>query len=198
MSQPPPCILIGASTGGVEALHCLLGSLPAECPPIFVVQHMRPGFVASFVEGLARACRLRVLVAADRQSAVPGMVLVAPDGDRHLTVDPRAGLTCRLERGPPVNGHCPSVDALFQSGLRLATPPVAVILTGMGRDGAAGICALHAAGSTTIAQNRATSVVWGMPRAATESGGVTHSLPIDQIGPMLSRLVRPIGSTAPC
>ncbi len=183
---PPPCILVGASTGGVEALHHLLAALPADLPPVLVVQHMRPGFLKSLVDGLARNSALVPAIASDHQPARAGHVYFAPDGDRHLLLD--HGLVCRLVAGPPMNGHCPSVDALFLSGLRLSPLPLAVLLTGMGRDGAEGMRALHDAGATTIAQDRESSVVWGMPRAAVELGAASHCLPLDRIAAGILRL----------
>lgn len=183
----PQAIMIGASTGGVEALHVILAQFPADCPPVFVVQHMRAGFVAGFVEGLNRACRVQVVVAHEGMVARSGVVHVAPAGGRHLTVLARGGLLCRLAEGPPRAGHRPSVDVLFASGALLPVPPVAALLTGMGRDGAEGMAALHAAGGVTLAQDGATSTVFGMPRAAIERGVVTEVLPLAQIGRALLR-----------
>lgn len=189
MSVAPPCILIGASTGGVEALYQLLGALPADMPPILIVQHIRPGYLQGLVEGIGRKCRLAASIAADGAVARAGRAYFAPDGERHLEIDTR--LVCRLQAAPAMNGHCPSVDALFRSALQFSVPPVAVLLTGMGRDGAEGLRALRDAGATTIAQDRATSVVWGMPRAAEELGAACRTLPLDQIAPALVRLVAP-------
>lgn len=186
MAQHPSCILIGASTGGIEALHRLLGALPANLPPILVVQHIRPGFLQSVVEGLQKVCRMVPCIAADGMPARHGQAYFAPDGDRHLEID--AALSCRLVAGPPEQGHRPSVDVLFRSALRLATPPIGILLTGMGRDGANGLRALRDRGAMTITQDRASSVVWGMPRAAVELDAAALTLPLDRIGPALVEL----------
>ncbi|MFN7222684.1 MAG: CheB methylesterase domain-containing protein [Paracoccaceae bacterium] len=182
-------IVIGASTGGVEALYSLLSALPATCPPTFIVQHIRPGFVESFVAGLNRVCQAQVLLAEDRQIARPGCIYVAPAGDRHLTLTPHAGITMRLEATALVEGHRPSVNRLFLSAARLRLPPAAALLTGMGRDGADGLLSIRRAGGHTIAQDEASSVVYGMPRAARELGAAIQILPIDAIAPALLRAI---------
>lgn len=182
-------IVIGASTGGVEALYTLLSALPSTCPPTFVVQHMRPGFVESFVAGLNRVCPAQVQQAEDRQIARPGEIYVAPAGDRHLTLAPHAGITMRLEPTAPVQGHRPSVDRLFLSAARLRFAPAAALLTGMGRDGAEGLLSIRRAGGHTIAQDEASSVVYGMPRAARELDAAHEILPIDAIAPALLRAI---------
>jgi chemotaxis response regulator CheB len=183
----PRAILIGASTGGVEALHIVLQALPPDCPPVFIVQHMRPNLMQAFVEGLDRGCRATVVEAQDRQLARPGTVYVAPAGLRHLVVTDRGGLTCRLIADEPRAGHRPSVDVLFQSGAALSVPPVAALLTGMGRDGADGLLAIRRAGGATIAQDQASCTVFGMPRAAAEIGAARDILPLTQIGRTLMR-----------
>lgn len=185
-------ILIGASTGGVEALHHLLAALPPDSPPICVVQHMRAGFGGGFVAGLARATNLPVQQASHGMPARMGHVYVAPDSGRHLVLAQGAdGLTCRLVNSAAQNGHKPSVDVLFTSALALRTPPIAILLTGMGRDGADGMLALHQAGAMTLAQDQASAVVWGMPRAAIELGGAGRVLPLGQMAAAISRLCRP-------
>ena len=146
---------------------------------------MRPGYLGSLIDGLARSCALALSVATDREPALSGHAYFAPDGARHLTLD--AGLVCRLVAGPALNGHCPSVDALFLSALNLASAPLAILLTGMGRDGADGLRALYDGGAMTIAQDRATSVVWGMPRAAVELGAARLTLPLGAIAPAVLR-----------
>lgn len=180
-------IVIGASTGGVEALYTLLSNLPADCPPTFVVQHMRPGYVSGFVAGLDRACHARVTEAADRQIARRGCIYIAPAGECHLTLVPHAGVSCRLINSDPFEGHRPSVDQLFRSAALLVPPPAAALLTGMGRDGASGLLAIRRAGGPTIAQDQASSVVYGMPRAALDLNAADQVLPISAIATALLR-----------
>ncbi|MGR3802768.1 CheB methylesterase domain-containing protein [Marinibacterium profundimaris] len=181
---PGKIVVIGASTGGVEALSTVLSHFPADCPPTLVVQHIGHDFVAGFARRLNRICRASVAEAVDGAPIASGQVLVAPGQPAHLTIAPRA-TTCRLTPTEPVSGHRPSVDALFSSAARLGSSIVAVLLTGMGRDGADGMLQIRQAGGHTIAQDEATSVVYGMPRVAFELGGVTEKLPIERIGPAL-------------
>lgn len=169
-------ILIGSSTGGVEALGALVGRLPANCPPCLIVQHMPESYTASFAAHLDKISAATVAVAADREPLRPGRVLVAPGGARHLSLDTRAGFRCRLEEGPKVNGHSPSVDVLFSSAAGAADRVVAAILTGMGNDGAAGLAELRRGGARTFGQSRESCVVYGMPRAAKEAGAVETEL----------------------
>lgn len=176
-------ILIGASTGGVEALYQVLGAMPADAPPIFVVQHMRPNFIEGFVAGLDRACPPRVVLAQDRMIAERGYVYVAPSGTCHLTLG--TGPVCRLVCGDPMQGHRPAVDRLFLSSLSLPNLPTAALLTGMGRDGADGLLKLRQRGATTIAQSEDTCVVYGMPRAAIEMNAAEKILPLPLIAPAL-------------
>lgn len=183
----PRAIVIGASTGGVEALYTLLSALPANCPPTFVVQHMRPGYVAGFVAGLNRVCAAEVIQAEDRQLARNGQICVAPAGDQHLILTAMPTLTMRLVASAPVQGHRPAVDRLFSSAARLHNPPVAALLTGMGRDGAEGMLAMRQAGCHTIAQDEASSVVYGMPRAARDLGAACQILPLHFIAAALLR-----------
>ena len=176
-------ILIGASTGGVEALYQVLGALPVDAPPVFVVQHMRPAFIEGFVAGLDRACPPRVVLAQDRMIAERGYVYVAPTGTCHLTLG--TGSVCRLVSGDLVQGHRPSVDRLFLSALALPVLPTAALLTGMGRDGADSMLKLRQRGAMTIAQSEDTCVVYGMPRAAVEMHGAEKILPLPLIAPAL-------------
>lgn len=180
-------IVIGASTGGVEALYTLLAEFPSNCPPTFVVQHMRPGYVESFVAGLNRSCSAEVVLAQDRMIARRGRIHVAPTGDLHLTLVAQASVTLRLIDAPLVQGHRPSVDQLFLSAARLRPAPVAALLTGMGRDGAEGLLRIRRAGGHTIAQDESSSVVYGMPRAARDLGAPTQILPLKAIAMALLR-----------
>lgn len=178
-------IVIGASTGGVEALYTLLSDFPRDCPPTIVVQHMRPAFVESFVAGLDRACAAEVVLAQDRQIARPGRIHVAPAGDMHLVLGGQPAVTLRLIDAPLAHGHRPAVDPLFLSAARLRPAPVAALLTGMGRDGAEGLLRIRDAGGHTIAQDEASAVVYGMPRAARELDAADQILPLRSIAAAL-------------
>lgn len=176
-------VAIGASTGGVEALVAILSDFPEHCPPTVVVQHMPAQFTASCARRLDRLCPPRVGEAVDGAPLVPGRVYLAPGGVAHLEVLGSGELRCRLRAGDPVSGHRPSVDVLFASVAQAAgARAVGVILTGMGRDGAAGLLALRRTGARTLGQDAATSVVYGMPRAAFELGAVEEQLPLAGIG----------------
>jgi len=175
-------VAIGASTGGTEAIRALLARMPAACPPIAIVQHMPPGFTASFAGHLDHEMAPRVVEATDGVPLTPGMVTIAP-GDAHLELDGRPGAwMLRVRPGERVNRHCPSVDVLFHSVARVAGgAAVGVLLTGMGADGADGLKSMHDAGSFTIAQDRASCTVYGMPRAAVRLGAAEIELPLDRI-----------------
>ena len=181
----PGLILIGASTGGVKAIETVLASFPSDCPPVLVVQHIRDDFVSGFVQRLHGRYGPRVVPAQHGQTLSRGTVYIAADADRHLTVTGQGVLRCRLVEAPPRNGHRPAVDPLFESAVQHGTGVAAALLTGMGTDGAAGLGALRQAGALTIAQDRATSIVWGMPRAAVEAGAALRVLALDRIGPAL-------------
>ena len=184
-SRLPDLILIGASTGGIAAIETVLASFPADCPPTLVVQHIRDGFVSGFVQRLNARCRPRVVEATDGDRLCRGTIYLAADAERHLVIAGQALPRCSLVAAPPRNGHRPAVDPLFESALPRARGVAAALLTGMGSDGAVGLGALRQAGAQTIAQDRATSVVWGMPRAAVEQGAAAQVLPIDRIGAAL-------------
>ncbi|HEY2743621.1 MAG TPA: chemotaxis response regulator protein-glutamate methylesterase [Polyangia bacterium] len=175
-------IALGASTGGTEALRVILAGLPAGLPPVAIVQHMPAGFTAAFAYQLDQVCALRVVEAHDGLRLDPGMALVAPGG-RHLRVVRRGhALVAELDDGPLVSRHRPSVDVLFRSVARaVGRDAVGVLLTGMGDDGADGLGEMKRAGATTIAQNEATSVVFGMPREAILRGAADEVLPLGRI-----------------
>lgn len=187
--QPSRKIIgIGASTGGVEALLAVVSKFPANCPPTVITQHMPATFTKSFAERLNRVCPAQVKEAEDGDRLEIGRVYLAPGGSRHLEVANAMAPRCVLTEGDPVNGHRPSVDVLFNSIATLAgSKAVGVILTGMGRDGAAGLLKMRQAGATTIGQNEKTSVVYGMPRVAHEMGAVAIQLPLQQIGEEILR-----------
>ena len=166
-------VLIGASTGGVEAIMKIVKRFPENCPPTLITQHMPGGFTKGFAERLDRNCAPCVEEASDGAVLAHGKIYIAPGGqDTHLEVAQSDALRCALVPGDRVSGHCPSVDRLFRSAAKLRKRAVGVILTGMGRDGAAGLLEMRNAGALTIAQDEATSVVFGMPRMADSLGAV--------------------------
>jgi two-component system, chemotaxis family, protein-glutamate methylesterase/glutaminase len=173
-------VAIGASTGGVEALMALLSQFPENCPPTVVTQHMPPTFTRSFANRLDRVCAPKVQEAKDRVKLLPGNVFLAPGGIEHLEIT--ADLHCRLKPGERVNGHCPSVDVLFESVARSCKGnAVGVILTGMGKDGAAGLLSMRKSGAKTFGQTEGSCIVYGMPKAAFEAGAVEKQLPLDKL-----------------
>lgn len=175
-------VLIGASTGGVDALERVLGGMPPNCPPIMVAQHMPEAFLASFAERLSRRVAPAVSLAADGEELRQGQVRLAPGGANHLVLSaggPR--VTCQLLSGDKCNGHRPSVDVLFRSGVCVGPRILPVLLTGMGRDGASGMLELKRAGAATMAQDKESCVVHGMPRVASEMGAVSRSVSLNKI-----------------
>lgn len=182
--QTHDLIAIGSSTGGVEAIEEVLSGFPANSPPIVICQHMPAFFTTSFAARLNKKLdTLTISEASDREMLVPGHVRIAPGGSRHMTVTrTEHGLTTRLVQAPPVNGHVPSVDVLFDSvAEQVGAKALGIILTGMGQDGAEGLLALKRAGAWTIAQDKASSVVYGMPRVAAELGAAAQIAPLNQI-----------------
>jgi len=184
-------IVIGASTGGTEAIKNVLLEMPVNSPGIVITQHIPEAFSKKFADRLNNQLGLTVYEAEDGQQIIPGHVYIAP-GDKHLMVE-RSGARylCKLNDGPPVNRHKPSVDVLFRSVAQNVGPnAIGVILTGMGDDGALGLKEMHDAGAKTIAQDEKSSVVWGMPGSAVSKGGVDqieslHDIPkkiIDMLG----------------
>ena len=156
-------------------------------PPTLVVQHIRPGFADGLVRRLDRIVAPRVVGAIDGGAIHRGHVYVATDSERHLGLISRAGLRARLLDAPEVSGHRPSIDVLFDSLAQLGGRHriSACLLTGMGADGADGMVNLRANGAYTIAQDKETSVIWGMPQAAIQRGGAAVVLPLDRIAPAL-------------
>ena len=174
-------VAIGASTGGVEALLAIIPQLPKDCPPVVLTQHMPAAFTPNFAARLDRASAVRVMEAQDGAPLLEGHVYVAPGEHYHLEVASSLKPRCRLVEGDLINGHRPSVDALFRSVALLNRPTTGVILTGMGRDGAEGLLAMRRAGAATFGQDEATSVVYGMPKVAYEIGAVERQLPLRSI-----------------
>lgn len=182
-------VAIGSSTGGVEALIEVLKNFPVNCPPTVITQHMPGTFTKSFAERLNRLCAPQVQEATDGARLEIGRIYLAPGGERHLAVANQLAPVCRLIDKPPVNGHRPSVDVLFDSVAELAgRNAVGVILTGMGRDGAAGLLKMRHSGARTVGQNEKSCVVYGMPRVAFELGGVETQLPLNAIGEEILKL----------
>lgn len=175
-------IAIGASTGGIEALHAVVTRFPAATPGVVIVQHMPPGFTAMFAERLNTMAAMEVKEASDGDRVMAGRILVAPGG-KHMRVLRQGGqYLARVAGGEPVNGHCPSVEVLLQSVAESAGPnAVGAVLTGMGRDGADALKAMRQAGARCLAQDEATSVVFGMPREAYERGGAECLVPLPRI-----------------
>lgn len=166
-------IIIGASTGGTEAIKSFLLQMPSDCPGILITQHMPAGFTKSFANRLDSLCKISVKEAVDGERVLPGHAYIAP-GDKHLLLA-RSGANyiTKLSDAEPVNRHKPSVDVLFDSAAANAGKnAIGVILTGMGKDGAAGMARMKQAGSFNYAQNEESCVVYGMPREAVAHGGV--------------------------
>ncbi|MCP8937827.1 chemotaxis-specific protein-glutamate methyltransferase CheB [Alsobacter sp. SYSU M60028] len=180
--DPDTVICIGASTGGVPAVCKVVAGLAGLGAPILVVQHMPPSFTGRLAARLAQTTGLPSQEARDGDRLAPGSVWVAPGGSHMRLVRKAGGYFASLAEEQPVSGHMPSIDVLFESAARQAGGnAVGVILTGMGRDGADGLLSMRNAGSPTFAQDEATSVVFGMPKAAAQIGAVEQMLPLDRI-----------------
>jgi two-component system chemotaxis response regulator CheB len=178
-------LAIGSSTGGVEALMTILSNFPENCPPTVITQHMPATFTKSFAARLDRISGAHVTEAVDGERILPGHVYIAPGGEAHLEVVSSSHPVCRLVHTEAVNGHRPSVDVLFESVAKLNRPSVGAILTGMGRDGAAGLLAMRQSGSHTLGQDESSCVVYGMPRAAFELGAVEKQVGLSRMGPAI-------------
>ena len=175
-------VLIGASTGGVEALKELLLRLPVDCPPVLVTQHMPARFTPAFAQRLDNECPMMVSEATHNQRIEAGHVYIAP-GAFHLELA-RVGshFECSLNDGPTVSGHRPSADVLFRSAARVAgSMAIGVILTGMGKDGADGLLELRQIGAMTLGQDEASSLIYGMPRVAFERGAIMRQRPLSEM-----------------
>jgi two-component system chemotaxis response regulator CheB len=189
---PTSVIAVGASTGGTEALRVFLAALPVDCPPVVIVQHMPEVFTRAFADRLNQDCRVEVQEAQDGDRLQTGLALIAP-GNRHMLIhrsdvhrsgDNRSGeeLIVQITDGPLVSRHRPSVDVLFRSvAISVGAKAVGIIMTGMGDDGAQGLCEMKEAGAATIAQDEASCVVFGMPREAIARGAVNIVAPLEEI-----------------
>ncbi|MBI5766907.1 MAG: chemotaxis response regulator protein-glutamate methylesterase [Verrucomicrobia bacterium] len=187
--HPRGLILLGASTGGTEALREVLTRLPDGLPPIAVVQHIPPVFSKNFADRLNQLCAFEVREAVDGDKLLPGLALIAP-GNFHLLLQWSGdGYRARVVGGPPVWHQRPAVDLLFKSAADCGAAPHATagVFTGMGRDGADGLLRLRQLGARTFAQDEATSVVYGMPRAAWENGAAQHQVPLERAAEYIVR-----------
>lgn len=190
-------IAIGASTGGVEAIRVVLSTMPTDCPPIVIAQHMPPGFTSRFAARLDEVTDLKVVEAEDRMPLDNGHAYVAR-GDHHLRVERSSGqLKCRLTQDELASGHRPSVDVLFESVAKTVGPmAVGAILTGMGRDGARGLKMMRDAGAYTVGQSQGSALVYGMPRVAFEEGAVIEQAAVEGITARLAAALTRIKSAA--
>jgi two-component system, chemotaxis family, protein-glutamate methylesterase/glutaminase len=188
-------IAIGASTGGTEAIREVISRLSADSPAVLVTQHMPPGFTRSFAARLNGLCRMTVSEAVHGERVLPGHVYIAP-GDHHMKLAKSgADYVIELDDGAPVNRHRPSVEVLFHSVAALAGQnALGVMLTGMGKDGAAGMLEMKHAGSFNIAQDEASCVVFGMPKEAIAAGGVDEVLPVTRIAERLQSRLAEMGA----
>jgi len=176
MNAGDSIVAIGASTGGTEAIASVLKEFDTDIPGVVVVQHMPAGFTDMYAMRLNEQCRVRVKEAKAGDIVQTGQVLIAPGGDSHMQIVKINGsYQVAIRPGPKVNGHCPSVDVLFQSVAEVAgSRAVGIILTGMGGDGAQGLLAMSKAGARTIGQDESTSIVYGMPKVAYDIGAVEY------------------------
>lgn len=186
-------VIIGASTGGTEAIRAVLEPLPANSPAILIAQHMPGGFTRSFAERLDRLCNIAVKEAEDGERILPGHAYIAP-GTAHLKLARSgANYVARLDDGPPVNRHRPSVDVLFRSAAENAgRNAIGVLLTGMGKDGARGLLEMRQAGAFTFAQDEASCVVFGMPREGIALGGACDVVALEH---MAERILKQVAAS---
>jgi two-component system chemotaxis response regulator CheB len=188
---PRKIILLGASTGGIEALKIILTSMRGDLPGICIVQHIPARFSKTLAERMNEICPMQFREAQDRDVVRPGLALLAP-GDHHMLVRwEGGGYHVRLNQGAPVHHQRPAVDVLFDSAVEAGAAPhaVAAVLTGMGTDGAQGLLHLANAGAATVAQSQETCAVFGMPREAIRLNAARHIVPLEQIGARLDKLI---------
>ena len=190
-------IIIGASTGGTEAIREVLQPLPPDSPGIMIAQHMPAGFTHSFAERLNGLCRIVVSEAVQGERILPGHAYIAPGGFHLSLVRSGANYVAQVDLAPPVNRHRPSVDVLFDSAARHAGKnAIGIILTGMGRDGAEGLLRMRQAGSHTFAQDEASCVVFGMPREAIALGAAHEVVPLHEMSQRVMAHLRSLGQLA--
>jgi len=189
-SYPPrQLIVLGASTGGTEAIRAVLSKLPANIPPICIVQHIPAYFSAAFAKRLNELCPFEVREAVHGDIVRPGLVLVAPGGQHMILKWTSTHYRVELTTGPAIHHQRPAVDVLFDSAVKAGAGDLTlgIVLTGMGADGADGLLKLRKAGAITVAQNEETCVVFGMPREAIRMGAAQHVLPLDRIPAVIER-----------
>jgi len=197
ISSTEKLIIIGSSTGGTEAIKEVLVKLPPDCPGILIAQHMPEAFTNAFAKRLDGLCRISVKEAADGERILPGHAYIAPGHSHLLLKRSGANYVTELSDGPPVNRHRPSVDVLFRSAANNAGKNViGIILTGMGKDGAAGMLEMKQAGAYNFAQDEASCVVFGMPKEAIAAGGVDEVAPLDEIAQRIMGHLASLGTRA--
>lgn len=176
-------VAIGASTGGTEAIYSVVKDFGTDIPGIVCVQHMPPGFTKMYAKRLDDQCRISVKEAETGDRVMPGHMLIAPGGDRHMKLVKVNGVyQVEVKAGPRVNGHCPSVEVLFESVAKVAgSDALGIILTGMGGDGGKGLLSMRKAGARTIGQDESTCVVYGMPKVAYDLGAVEYQEKLNDI-----------------
>lgn len=190
-------IIVGASTGGTEAIKDFLTKLPPDCPGILITQHMPEAFTLSFAQRLNSLCKISVKEAQHGDRVLPGHAYIAPGHSHLLLKRSGANYVCELNQGPPVNRHRPSVDVLFRSAANCAGKNViGVILTGMGKDGASGMLEMKQAGAYNFAQDEASCVVFGMPKEAIAAGGVDEVVPLSEMASKVMKYLASLGSRA--
>ena len=184
-------IAMGASTGGTEALLAVLKELPGNLPPIVITQHMPPVFTEMYAERLDRLCAMEVREAKDGDALYPGLCLIAPGGLQMRVYRDVLGARVSCKEEDKVSGHCPSVDVLFHSvAEEYKASAVGILLTGMGKDGAKGLLAMHEQGAYTLGQDEKSSVVYGMPMEAYKLGAVSQQGNLQQIAQYLLQRIR--------
>jgi two-component system chemotaxis response regulator CheB len=193
-SRRGPVVVMGASTGGTEVLARMVLQMPADFPPVLVVQHMPPIYTRAFAQRLDTLGAVRVEEARDGLMIGHGQVVIAPGGMQMRVQSGASGPVALVRPEPPVNRHAPSVDVLFNSAADLyRSRLIGVLLTGMGNDGAQGLLRIRQAGGRTIAQDEASSVVWGMPQEAVKLGAADAVLAADQVIPRIQRWLEDAG-----
>ena len=184
-------VLIGASTGGPDALNLVMESMPAASPPVLIVQHMPARYTPRLVEQLDRISDMRIVHGSDGEPLEPGKAILAPGGMHMGLRGSGTGLSVTCSVSDKVNGHIPSADVLFESAAEvLGRRAIGVVLTGMGDDGARGLLALREAGARTFAQDEATSVVFGMPKAAQALGAAEKLVPLDRVADSIFEMIQ--------
>ena len=190
-------IIVGASTGGTEAIKAFLLKMPADCPGILITQHMPEGFTKSFAKRLDNLCQISVSEAEGEERILPGHAYIAPGHSHLLLARSGANYITRLNQEEPVNRHRPSVDVLFRSAAQFAGKnAVGVILTGMGKDGAAGMLQMKEAGAYNFAQDEASCVVFGMPREAIAIGATHEVAPLNDLAGLVLNYLTTRGGRA--